>query len=174
VVIALMGLPGAGKSTIARHLLSALPLHEVSRDAIRAAQFPRCEFTDEEKHAANAAVLAAVAANCRLARASLVDGMTFARADELAALRACVSVEGFALLPLHVDCPLQVAQARIAAQARSGAHVAGDRTPALAASVAARFDPPPPDALRVRADQPEQAMCAEALAVVRAALEPAR
>ena len=167
-----MGLPGAGKSTIARHLLAALPLHEVNRDAIRAALFPRCEFTDEEKDAANAAVLAAIAANCRLGRASLVDGMTFARASELRALRERVSAEGFALLPLYLDCPIHVAEARIAVQARSKAHVAGDRTPGLAAAVAARSDPPPPDARRVRADQPEQAMCAEALAAVRAVFEP--
>ena len=171
VVVALMGLPGAGKSTIARHLLAALPLHEVNRDHIRAALFPRCEFTEEEKRAANAAALEAVSANCRLGRASLVDGMTFARASELRTLRERISSEGFALLPLYVDCPVEIAQARIAAQSRSGEHVATDRTRGLVAAVAERFDPPPPDARRVRADQSEAAMCAEALAAVRAAFE---
>ena len=152
---------------MAKHLLAELPLHEVDRDRIRAALFPRCAFTQDEKDAANAAVLAAVAANCRLGRASLVDGMTFARASELEALRACAAAQGFAVLPLFLDCPVDVARARIAAD-RS--HPAGDRTPALADAVAERFEAPPADALRVDADATAREVCSAALAAVRAAL----
>lgn len=170
VVVALMGLPGAGKSTIARYLLSELPLHGVDRDAIRAAMFPRCDFTSEEKAAANAAVLAAVDANCRLGRASLVDGMTFARANELEGLRSRVVSAGYRLLPLCIECPVTVAQTRIAAQARAERHLASDRTASLIAEIAARFDAPPPDAVRIRGDQPEEEMCRDALAAVLAAL----
>jgi predicted kinase len=170
IVVALMGLPGAGKSTIARYLLTELPLHAIDRDRIRAALFPQCTFTREEKEAANAAVLAAVAANCRLGRTSLVDGLTFARARELEALRECVVEAGYRLLPLFIDCLVAVARARIAAQAQSTGHVAGDRKPSLAAEVAGRFDAPPADACRIESDQPEQDMCGEALTAVRAAL----
>ena len=162
-----MGLPGAGKSTVAKHLLAELPLHLVDRDRIRAALFPNCAFTQAEKEAANAAVLVAVAANCRLGRASLVDGMTFARASELEALRACAAARGFDLLPLFLDCPVEVARARIAAD-RS--HRAVDRTPALAESVADRFEAPPAEAVRVVADAAAGEVCAAALAAVRATL----
>jgi predicted kinase len=164
-----MGVPGAGKSTVARHLLATLPLHRVDRDAIRAALFPRCEFTPQEKAAANAAVSAAVAANCALGRASLVDGMTFARARDLEALREITRAAGLHLLVLHLDCPLAVAQARIAA-AGDEAHDAADRTPALAAEVAARFDAPPADACRIDAEHDAAQVCAEALAAVYVAL----
>jgi predicted kinase len=167
VVVALMGLPGAGKSTVARHLISELPLHLVDRDSIRGALFPRCAFTLAEKDAANAAVFAAVVANCRLGRASLVDGMTFARASELEALRACAAAEGAHLLPLFLDCAVEVAGARIAAD-RS--HRASDRTPALADSVADRFEAPPADAVRIAADVASGEVCAAALAAVRAVL----
>jgi predicted kinase len=165
LVVALMGLPGAGKSTVARHLLAELPLHLVDRDGIRAALFPRCAFTQAEKDAANAAVLAAVAANCRLGRASVVDGMTFARAAELEALRACAAAERCALLPLFLDCPVDVARARIAADHTHGAR---DRTPALADSIADRFEPPPADAVRIAADAAATEVCAAALAAVSA------
>ena len=167
IVVALMGLPGAGKSTVAKHLLAELPLHLVDRDRIRAALFPDCAFTQAEKDAANAAVLAAVAANCTLGRASLVDGMTFARATEVEALRACAAARNFDLLPLFLDCPVEVARARIAAD-RS--HRAGDRTPALADSVADRFEGPPADAVQVAADATAGEVCAAALAAVRATL----
>jgi len=169
LVVALMGVPGAGKSTVARYLFAALPLHVVDRDAIRAALFPRCEFTSAEKDAANAAVLGAVEANCRLGRASLVDGMTFARASDLDALRERVVASGFRLLPLFLECPAEVARARVTTQMGS-AHPACDRSPALVTAVAARFDAPPADARRIDANQPEDAMCRDALAVVRAAL----
>jgi predicted kinase len=169
LVVALMGVPGAGKSTVARHLRAALPLHGVDRDAIRAALFPRCEFTAAEKDAANAAVLAAVEANCRLARASVVDGMTFARASDLDALRERAVAAGFHLLPLFLDCPPDVARARIAAQTGS-AHPAGDRSPGLVTAIAARFDAPPADACHIAADQPVEQMCMAALAAVRAAM----
>jgi predicted kinase len=169
VVVALMGVPGAGKSTVARYLSAALPLHVIDRDAIRAALFPRCEFTSAEKDAANAAVLGAVEANCRLGRASLVDGMTFARASDLDALRERVVASGFLLLPLFLECPAEVARARVTTQMGS-AHPARDRSPALVTAVAARFDAPPADARRINADQTVEQMCAAALAAVRAAL----
>jgi predicted kinase len=162
-----MGLPGAGKSTVARHLLAELPLHLVDRDRIRAALFPRCEFTQAEKDAANAAVLAAVSANCELGRASLVDGMTFARASDLDALRGSAAARGFDLLPLFLDCPVELARARIAADR---AHRAGDRTPALADSVADRFEAPPADTVRIAADASADDVRAAALYAVRAAL----
>lgn len=42
LVVALIGLPGAGKSTVARALEQQLGLRRVCRDAIRHALFPHC------------------------------------------------------------------------------------------------------------------------------------
>jgi predicted kinase len=160
-----MGVPGAGKSAVAARMAEVLGVEVVDRDAIRAAMFPGCAFTGVEKAAANAAVREAVAANCALGRACVVDGMTFARAADLAALRGCVADAGGTLLPILLDCPVHVARARVATQP----HVAADRTPDLVDAVAARFETPPADAQTIAADRPLDEVCAAAIALVRAA-----
>ena len=51
LVVALVGLPGAGKSEVASFLARELALRLVSRDAIRAAMFPQCRYSPAEKRA---------------------------------------------------------------------------------------------------------------------------
>ena len=80
LIVALIGLPGAGKSTIARALEQQLDLRRVCRDAIRHAMFPRCDYSFVEKRAAFRTVLLAVEINCLLGDSSVIDGMTFSRA----------------------------------------------------------------------------------------------
>ena len=58
VVIPLVGLPGAGKTTLADALARAFGLRMVSRDLIRDALFPACRYTPTEQRAAFRAVLA--------------------------------------------------------------------------------------------------------------------
>jgi predicted kinase len=138
VVVALIGLPGAGKSTIARTLESELGLHRICRDAVRRSMFPRCSDSPAEKHAAFRAVLAALQVNCAMGRCSVLDGLTFSRAADLQAVqRASAPAE---LLPILVECPPALARERVAADTD---HPAPDRTPALVDAVQARFDPPP-------------------------------
>src|SRR5690606_6428150 len=90
LVVATMGLPGAGKSTLVRGLCGVLDLHVVDRDLLRAAMFPRCGFTAAEKAAAFRMLLAAVEVNCALGRSSIVDGVTFSRRADLERLDAVV------------------------------------------------------------------------------------
>ena len=51
VVIPLVGLPGAGKTTLADALARAFGLRTVSRDVIRDALFPECRYTPTEQRA---------------------------------------------------------------------------------------------------------------------------
>lgn len=48
VLIMLTGLPGAGKSHLARHLAEVLPFAVIESDQVRKILFPQCEYTGEE------------------------------------------------------------------------------------------------------------------------------
>lgn len=148
-VILLVGLPGSGKSTLAEKLVRRHSYVHVDRDRIRLRLFPEGKFTEAEKHAATLAVYAELRQRCATGRGSVVDGMTFARRAEREAAQAIAAEYGFACLMLWLDCPVEVAVARVTAQA----HPAGDRDPRLVKDVAARFETPE-KALRIDATLP--------------------
>jgi predicted kinase len=140
VVVALIGLPGAGKSSIARVLETRLGLHRICRDTLRRAMFPRCSDSPAEKRAAFRAMLAALEVNCALGRSSVLDGITFSHREDLVAVQRAIAAYPVQAVPILIDCPPALARERIAADT---AHPAPDRTPALVDAVQARFDPPP-------------------------------
>lgn len=164
-----MGLPGAGKSTLARALAARLELHVVDRDAIREAMFPRCAFSVAEKLAAFRALLAAIDVNCALGRSSIIDGVTFSRRGDLEQLDGVVRRYPVDTVALYLDCPPELARARIAADVAARKHPAGDRTPQLVDTVMARFDPPPASAALLDASAAPEALLAQALAALETA-----
>jgi predicted kinase len=170
LIVALIGLPGAGKSTIARTLEVRLGLRRVCRDAIRQAMFPRCDFSFVEKRAAFRTVLLTVEINCLLGESSVIDGMTFSRREDYDQVVAVADAHGFDVLPLLIDCPPALARERIARDLLDGRHPAADREPELVDIVARRFDPPPAAAIRIDAARPIEEVCRLAAAEVAARL----
>ena len=172
LIVALIGLPGAGKSTVARVLERRLGLRRVCRDAIRAAMFPRCEYSFVEKRAAFRTVLLALEINCLLGEPSVIDGMTFSRREDYDQVVALADAHGFDVLPLLIDCPPDVARERIAhdlaRQDLGLAHPAEDREPELVDIVARRFDAPPAATIRLDATRPMPEVCRLAVAEVAA------
>lgn len=148
VVIALMGLPGSGKSTVATLLARDRDLSVISRDVIREALFRPCGFSELEKQTAYRALLIAAGACLMLGRSCVIDGMTFARTAEIDDVRAVASQANARFLPVLLDCPIEIAQAR--ARADDADHrrpsFEGDAA-ALIAAVAQRFEKPPADVL---------------------------
>lgn len=173
VVIALMGLPGSGKTTIAAALARERGLAVISRDAIRAAMFCPCRFTEPEKQAAYRALLLAVAGCLDLGRSCLIDGMTFSRASEVEEVRAIAEKAGARFLPVFLDCPIGVAQTRAGRDAAEGRRTAADRDEHTVARVAARFEAPPADALRLDATRTPEHL-ARAILSCLARLETAK
>lgn len=169
LVVALIGLPGCGKTTVARALEARFSLQRVCRDAIRAAMFPDCRYTLAEKRAAFRAVQAALEVNCVLGRSSVLDGMTFSRHADLQAIDRVLRPYRARCLAIHLDCPADAARERIAAD--RCAHPAGDRSPELVDRVLARFDPPPASSAVIDARLPRSAVVAAAIALVEAARE---
>ena len=167
LIVALIGLPGAGKSTVARVLERRLGLRRVCRDTIRAAMFPRCEYSFVEKRAAFRTVLLALEINCLLGEPSVIDGMTFSRREDYDQVVALADAHGFDVLPLLIDCPPDVARERIAHDLAL-AHSAEDREPELVDIVARRFDAPPAATIRLDATRPMPEVCRLAVAEVAA------
>jgi predicted kinase len=170
LIVALMGLPGAGKSTVARTLERRLGLRRVCRDAIRQAMFPRCDYTFIEKRAAFRTVLLAIEINCLLDEPSVIDGMTFSRREDFDEVAALAERHGFDVLPLLIDCPPALARERIARDLADRRHPAEDREPELVDIVARRFDAPPAAAIRIDAARPMEEVCRLAVAEVAARL----
>jgi predicted kinase len=137
-VVLLVGLPGSGKSTLAAKLARRHNYAHIDRDAIRARLFPEGKFDEAEKHAANLAVMAELRQRCATGRGCIVDGMTFGRRAERDAAQSIAGEYGFNCVLLWLDCPAEVAAARVAAQA----HPARDRDATLVRDVASRFEAP--------------------------------
>ena len=159
IVVALIGLPGAGKSVVARALADQLGLRRVCRDTIRHAMFPVCSYSFAEKRAAFRAVMLALEINCLLGESTVIDGVTFSRRRDLVRVDSVIRHYGFTPIPIYLDCPPGVAHGRIASEIEHNQHVARDRTPDLVYEVQARFDTPPPNALVVNANQPAADVC---------------
>ncbi len=161
VVVALIGLPGAGKSVVARALADQLGLRRVCRDTIRHAMFPVCSYTFAEKRAAFRAD-AARAGNQLPARRIDRDRRRDVLAPgpiSCASTARFAAATGFTPIPIYLDCPARVAHDRIAREVEHNRHLARDRSPDLVYEVQARFDPPPPNALVINANQPAADVC---------------
>ena len=153
IVVALIGLPGSGKSIAARALQDQLGLRRVCRDTIRQAMFPKCSYSFAEKRAAFRAMLLAVEINCLLGQSTVIDGVTFSRRRDLQRVDAAIRRYGFLPVPIYLDCPPDVARARIADDVANNRHIARDRTPKIVSEVMMRFDTPPPNALVINSDR---------------------
>jgi predicted kinase len=162
-LLILAGLPGSGKSTLAATLAERLGWQRVDRDAIRAAMFPACDFSDAEKDAATESAWLAAETHLVARRSCIVDGMTFAtrRARERARELADLNAARFRALLL--DVPVDVALARVRADRT---HPAGDRDAALVRDVAARFEAVEEDCERLDATVSPHAVAERALALL--------
>ena len=172
-IVATMGLPGAGKSIIARAIEDQLGLRRICRDQIRAAMFPRCNFSFIEKRAAYRSLLLALEINCMLGVGSVLDGMTFSRRSELDRVAEVGAKHGIVTIPLLVDCPVQIARERVARDLATNRHLAGDRTPETVNDVMARREPAPEGTLIVDATLPAAQMCRAAIALLRESIAAA-
>jgi predicted kinase len=135
VLIAMVGLPGTGKSTLAARLAAALGGVVLSKDVVRSALFPppALDYSPEQDEIAMSAVYAAAAhiLKSQPTRPVFLDGRTFSKPGQLEPPLALAASSGEPLRVIECVCEDDVARARLAADHVAGTHPAGNRTPDL-------------------------------------------
>ena len=97
----------------------------------------------------NREVLRRLEVSCAHDESCLIDGMTLSREIERAAVRSIASRYDCLTVCIWLDCPVEIAVARVCAQQ----HAAADRNETLVREVAGRFERPS-DAIRLDATLP--------------------
>ena len=140
-VIVLVGLPGAGKSTLAGALAERLPGARVlDKDKVRHVLFDPCDYTSAERDVVFAAMLDAARYHLGRDRIVIFDGLTFSRRSQVAAAEAVAHDAGGFVAVIVCDVPLEVAIARCEAGGED--HLAANRDGELVRRVAAEREEP--------------------------------
>ena len=141
MLIAMAGLPGTGKSTLAARLADEIGGGVLSKDVVRAALFPApvLDYSPAQDEIAMAAVYAAAKYLLKASRARpvFIDGRTFSKPRQLDAPLALASELHIPLRVIECVCSDEVARARLEVDHRAGTHLAGNRTSELYARVKA-------------------------------------
>jgi len=165
------GLPGTGKSTLARAMAPLLGAAVLDKDVIRAALFEpgRVEYSQEQDDFCQELMLQTAAWLLAKDPALYVflDGRTFSKEYQ----RRRVIDSGYHWALIECVCNEQSALRRVAAQPD---HPAKNRTAALYREVARAWEPIPPPKLMVNTDEPLEACVTQAVDYITAARSAAK
>ena len=163
-LIVLAGLPGAGKSTLARALATRLADARVlDKDVVRDALFGPCDHTANESQVSVSAMLDAARYHLGRGRTVIFDGMTFARRQYLGAVAGLGAELDVSIAVIVCDVPVDVAISRVTAD---GDHIAVNRNADIVRRVAADMEEPDGDYLVLDTTTSLDACVALALAYV--------
>jgi len=150
------GLPGSGKSTIARALAQLLPGIVVSKDEIRLKLFSAGDIDYSQAQDAVCFQEMLRLTEQTLSRCPgdwvILDGRTFSRASDLQQVRTLAWRLGQTLFVIHCICSDETARRRIEADVESGRHPAANRNYELYLEVKARQELLPFPALSLNTD----------------------
>jgi predicted kinase len=145
MLIAMAGLPGCGKSSIAARLAAELGGVVLSKDEVRRALFPPLvlDHSAAENDITMAAIFHAAAFIHRVfpRRPVIIDGRTFLRSSQLRDLEALAESSGEKARIIECVCAEEIARARLEQDLASGTHPAGNRTFALYLAVKEKAEP---------------------------------
>ena len=170
MIVLLAGLPGTGKSTLARALAEHLNGTVLSKDTIRHALFapPDVEYSTAQDDFILQIMLEGATWILRKdpARVVFLDGRTFSRRYQIDLVLNAASELHQPWRILECVCSDELARSRLEVQAASGEHPAGNRNFALYLEVKARFEPITLPKTVIDTDQPLDDCLRKALAVL--------
>jgi predicted kinase len=147
VIVAMAGLPGTGKSTLARRLAVELGAVVLNKDAVRCELFPPLvlDYSAEQDDLTMSAVYSAAAYVRRTFPATpiILDGRTFLRAYQVRDLLALGQTVGEEPRVIECVCADDVARERLERDLAAATHPARNRTFELYLAVKARSEPIP-------------------------------
>ncbi len=137
------GLPGTGKSTLARALAERLGAAILDKDRVRGALFPDAltDYSAEQDQLCMRAMLEAAAYLTQRRRAKYIffDGRTFSTQGQIEEVLQAARQAGARWRILHVTCADAVAEERLARS--DPGHPAKNRDPALYRRIKQHFEP---------------------------------
>lgn len=156
VLVAMMGLPGSGKSALAQRIAPVLPAVILDKDAIRAALFPpaEIEYSVQQDDFCVETMLQTAAYLLRKGRSVILDGRPFSRRYQVEIVVNFALKAGFALKVIECVCADESIRKRLEADAASRKHLAHNRTFAMYQNMKANADPITVPRLVVDTDQP--------------------
>jgi predicted kinase len=137
------GLPGTGKSTLARAIAERLGAAVLDKDRVRGALFPGAltDYTAQQDELCMRAMLEAAAYLTELGRVEYIffDGRTFSRQAQIEDVLLAAARAGAGWRVVHVKCADAVAEERLARSDPS--HPAQNRDAALYRRIKQQFEP---------------------------------
>ncbi len=173
MLVLMAGLPGTGKSTIARALSARLGAVVLDKDRIRAALFPpdRIEYSTPQDDFCQRVMLQTAEYLLAQDRSQFVflDGRPFSRRYQREQVVECARGLSTPWAILECTCREATALARLERDAIEGVHPARNRDADLYRRVRAAFEPIEEPRLLIDTDQPLQDCVGQALRYLGAA-----
>ena len=167
MIVAMAGLPGVGKSTLAHALAGQLGAAVLDKDRIRAGLFPppHVQYSREQDDFCMDVMYRTAGWLLRRDPSMVVilDGCTYTRASRVLRLRQVAATWDAELRLMECVCRAELAEARIDDDRAAGTHPAANRDPSLHRSIRATADPISQPKLVVDTGRPVAACLAECL-----------